>query len=158
MGCLWCGKFSRQCKTMPSGPLEFIQLSSRLEKPRSREPSQPALSYEQIENFTKDLEVRRDLGNRAHVKRPLKQNKIYNWSTPQPVPLPQAYKIHQIINSIPKTHSKFLLFSMSSLMTYLWVLWEANGIHLQITINTLMIMSDELQLTLFIADTVGTSS
>ena len=34
-------------------------------KPRSREPSQPALSYEHIENFTKDLEVRRDLGNRA---------------------------------------------------------------------------------------------
>ena len=49
---------------------------SRLEKPRSREPSQPALLYEQIENFTKDLEVRRDLGNpaslvnRVHVKRP----------------------------------------------------------------------------------------
>ena len=43
---------------------------------RSREPSQPSLSYEHIENFTKDLEVRRDLGNRArpvnraHVKRP----------------------------------------------------------------------------------------
>ena len=50
---------------------------SRLEKPRSREPSQPALSYEHMENFTKDLEVRRDLGNRAspvnraHMKRPL---------------------------------------------------------------------------------------
>ena len=50
---------------------------SRLEKPRSREPSQLALSYEHIENFTKDLEVRRDLGkmaspvNRAHMKRPL---------------------------------------------------------------------------------------
>ena len=49
---------------------------SRLEKPRSREPSLPALSYEHIENFTKDLEVRRDLGNRAspvnraHMKRP----------------------------------------------------------------------------------------
>ena len=44
--------------------------------PRSREPSQPTLSYEHIENFTKDLEVRRDLGtrasavNRAHIKRP----------------------------------------------------------------------------------------
>ena len=50
--------------------------SARLEKPRSREPSQLALSYEHIENFTKDLEVRRDLGNRAHLKRPLKQNKI----------------------------------------------------------------------------------
>ena len=52
---------------------------SRLEKPRSWEPSQPALSYEHIETFTKDLEVRRsrDLGNRAsmvnraHMKRPL---------------------------------------------------------------------------------------
>ena len=42
----------------------------RLEKPRSREPSQPALSYEHIENFTKDSEARRDLGNRAHMKRP----------------------------------------------------------------------------------------
>ena len=39
---------------------------SRLKKPRSREPSQPALSYEQIE-----VEVRRDLGNRAHMKRTL---------------------------------------------------------------------------------------
>ena len=45
--------------------------------PRSREPSQPALSYEHIENFTRDLEVRRDLANRAspvnraHMKRPL---------------------------------------------------------------------------------------
>ena len=48
---------------------------NRLERPRSREPSQPAHSYEHIENFTKDLEVRRDLGNRAspvmaHMKRP----------------------------------------------------------------------------------------
>ena len=49
---------------------------SQLEKPRSREPSQPALKYEHIENFTKDSEVRRDLGNRAspvnraHMKRP----------------------------------------------------------------------------------------
>ena len=34
----------------------------RLEKPRSREPSHPALSYEHIENFTKDFEERRDLG------------------------------------------------------------------------------------------------
>ena len=24
MGCLWCGKYSRQCKTMPSGPPESI--------------------------------------------------------------------------------------------------------------------------------------
>ena len=45
--------------------------------PTSREPSQPALSYEHIENFTKDLEVRPDLGNRAspvnqvHAKRTL---------------------------------------------------------------------------------------
>ena len=60
---------------MPSGPPEFIppfipvtgmkcsygEISSpltrlprsRLEKPRSREPSQPALSYEHIESFTK---------------------------------------------------------------------------------------------------------
>ena len=30
---------------------------------RSWKPSQPTLSYEHIENFTKDLEVRRDLEN-----------------------------------------------------------------------------------------------
>ena len=53
---------------MPAGPPEFIPMfmakfPARLA--RSREPSQPALSYEHIENFTKDLEVRRDLGNRA---------------------------------------------------------------------------------------------
>ena len=47
--------------------------------PRSRELSQPALSYEHIENFTKALEVRGDLGNRAsavnraHMKRPLRE-------------------------------------------------------------------------------------
>ena len=53
---------------------------SRLEKPRSRELSQPALSYEHIENFTKDLEVRRDLGNRAsraNMKRPSIQGIYY---------------------------------------------------------------------------------
>ena len=44
--------------------------------PRSLELSQPALSYEQVENFTKDLEVRRDLEhqaspvNQAHMNRP----------------------------------------------------------------------------------------
>ena len=62
---------------MPSGPPGFIppfipvselkcsygQFLARLV--RSREPSQPTLSYEHIKNFTKDLEVRRDLGNRA---------------------------------------------------------------------------------------------
>ena len=45
--------------------------------PRSRELSQPALSYEHVEDFTKDLEVRQDLEhqaspvNRAHMKGPL---------------------------------------------------------------------------------------
>ena len=61
-------------KARRSGRSELIPLCrllrSRMEKPRSREPIQPALSYEHIENFTKDLEIRRDLGNRAHVKRP----------------------------------------------------------------------------------------
>ena len=43
-------------------------------------PTQAALSYEHIENFTKDLEVRRDHGsraspvNRAHMKRPSNQS------------------------------------------------------------------------------------
>ena len=36
-----------------------------------RHPSQPALSYEHIENFTTGLEARRDLGNLAYVERPL---------------------------------------------------------------------------------------
>lgn len=35
----------------------------RLERPRSREPSHPTLSYEHIENFKKDLEEGRDLGH-----------------------------------------------------------------------------------------------
>ena len=41
---------------------------SRLEKPISREQSQPAHTYEHIANFTKDLEVRRDLGNRGPAR------------------------------------------------------------------------------------------
>ena len=61
-------------KARRSGRSELIPLCrllrSPMEKPRSREPIQPALSNEHIENFTKDLEMRRDLGNRAHVKRP----------------------------------------------------------------------------------------
>ena len=90
MRCLWCGNYSRQCKTIPSGPPEFIppfilvtgmkcsygQFPACLV--RSQEPSQPALSYEHIKNFTKDLEARRDLGyqaspvNHAHMKWALK--------------------------------------------------------------------------------------
>ena len=61
-------------KARRSGRSELIPLCrllrSRMEKPRSREPIQPALSNKHIEDFTKDLEIRRDLGNRAHVKRP----------------------------------------------------------------------------------------
>ena len=44
--------------------------------PSSWKPSQPALSYEHIKNFAKDLEVRQDLVNRAspvnraHMRRP----------------------------------------------------------------------------------------
>ena len=41
---------------------------SRLEKPRSREPSQPALSYGHIKNFTKDLEARRDFRQPGGLK------------------------------------------------------------------------------------------
>ena len=52
-----------ECKAMLSAASRLPR--SRLEKPRSREPSQPALSHELIKNFTKDLEVRWDLGNRA---------------------------------------------------------------------------------------------
>ena len=52
---------------------------------RSREPSKPALSYEHIENFTKDLEARRDLWNRAHVKR--RQVKGWPKKTNSPIDL-----------------------------------------------------------------------
>ena len=49
---------------------------SRSQKPRSRYPGQPGLSYEHIDIFTKKRAARRDLGNRAspvdraHMKRP----------------------------------------------------------------------------------------
>ena len=81
---------------MPSGPPEFIppfipvtgmkcsygKISSPLTeisvgKTEISGTERARLSYEHIENFTKDLEVRRDLGNRAspvnraHMKRPL---------------------------------------------------------------------------------------
>ena len=49
---------------------------SGLEKPRSWEPSQPALSYEHIENFKKDLEVRRDLGKPGQPGQPRSFEKV----------------------------------------------------------------------------------
>ena len=52
-----------ECKTMPFAASSLPR--SRFLQPRSREPSQPALSHKLIKNLTKDLEVRRDLGNRA---------------------------------------------------------------------------------------------
>ena len=80
MGCLLCGKYSRQWDDTVQAtrihpafiPVTWLKCSysqkilkhlprSRLEKRRSREPSQPALSYDHMENFIKDLEVRRDL-------------------------------------------------------------------------------------------------
>ena len=43
----------------------------KMEKPRFWESSQPTLSYELVEYIiTKDLGVKQDLGNRAHVKGP----------------------------------------------------------------------------------------
>ena len=38
---------------------------SRSQKPRSRKPGQPGLSYEHIEIFMKERVARRDLGSRA---------------------------------------------------------------------------------------------
>lgn len=55
---------------------------SPLEKPRSKEPSHPTVSYEHSEVFTKDLVGYRDLGNLAspvnldHKKRPLVWDKF----------------------------------------------------------------------------------
>ena len=57
MGCLWCGKHSRQCKTMPSGPPEFIppfipvtgmkcsygKISSPLTEISGTEPARPLI-------------------------------------------------------------------------------------------------------------------
>ena len=57
MGCLWCGKYSRQCKTMPSGPPEFIppfipvtrmkcsygKISSQLTEISGTEPAHPLI-------------------------------------------------------------------------------------------------------------------
>ena len=57
MGCLWCGKYSRQCKTMPSGPPEFIppfipvtgmmcsydKISSPLTEISGTEPARPLI-------------------------------------------------------------------------------------------------------------------
>ena len=88
MGCLWCVKYSRQCKTMPSGPREFILpfvpvtgmkcSYGKISRPLteisvgktdiSGTGGQPAHTYEYIANFTKDLEVRRDLGNRGPAR------------------------------------------------------------------------------------------
>ena len=45
-----------------------------------REQSQPALSYEQNEIFTKDLEVRRNLGNRASPVNRAQRKRAYNYS------------------------------------------------------------------------------
>ena len=81
---------------MPSGPPEFILVTglkcsygkisgplteiSVAKTANSIAESARPLKYEHIENFTKNLEVRRDLGNRAspvnraHVKRPILQN------------------------------------------------------------------------------------
>ena len=81
-GMLMMKKIQRQSKTMQNSFEELIPVKgwtvemaafparlprSLLEKPRSRQPSQPALSYEHIQDFTKDLEVRWDLGNRASI-------------------------------------------------------------------------------------------
>ena len=67
MGCLWCG-------IHPGNRAEVVIIIAKFQ---ALLPSQPDLSYEHVQNFTRDLEVRRDLGNpaspvnRAHVKRAL---------------------------------------------------------------------------------------
>ena len=81
MGCLWFGEYSMQSKMMPSRhalprfhPRNWAEVfiwqnflaylpRSWLENLRSQEPSPPTLSYEHVENFTKDLKVGWDLGN-----------------------------------------------------------------------------------------------
>ena len=61
---------------------------SRVEKPRSREPSQPALSYGHIKYFTKDLEARRfPSTRRAHIERPLVRQASF----------PDAYAVESLL-------------------------------------------------------------
>ena len=55
-----------------ASPPCHMNTSRQRYKARYRKPSQPALSYEHIE-----VEVRRDLGNRAHMKRPLNKFDLY---------------------------------------------------------------------------------
>ena len=45
-----------------------------------REQRQPTLSYEHIEIFTKNLEVRRNLGNRASPVNRAQRKRAYNYS------------------------------------------------------------------------------
>ena len=68
-----------QCKTMLSGPPEFIppfipvpgmkcsygKISSPLTERLGNRASLPSHMNTSVENFTKELEVRRDLGNQA---------------------------------------------------------------------------------------------
>ena len=70
MGCLWRAKYSRQCKTMPSGPPEFVppfiwvtgmkcsygKISRPLTEISGTEPARPLMWH--IESFRKDLEVK----------------------------------------------------------------------------------------------------
>ena len=82
MGCLWCGKYSRQCKTMPSGPPEFISetglarstgliwrgpywLFIRARFPRSRLTSEFFVKFSMCSYERAGWLSSRDLGKRA---------------------------------------------------------------------------------------------
>ena len=60
----------REVVMLPS----LARLYSASASPSERLRSDSLLAIKRIENFAKDLEVRRDLGNRAHLKRPFKEN------------------------------------------------------------------------------------
>ena len=49
----------------------YGKISSPLTDIPETEPARPLIRTHHIENFTMDLEVRRDLGDQAYVKRPL---------------------------------------------------------------------------------------
>ena len=97
MGCFWYGKYSRQCvshRTVTIHPSNLAEVFIRLNfQAAYRDPgrenrylwnrARPPSHVKTSKIFTKDLKVRRDVGNRAsycrsraHVKRHLDKKKI----------------------------------------------------------------------------------
>ena len=94
MGCFWYGKYSRHNSSVTIHPSNLAEVFIRLNfQPAYRDPgrenrdlwnrARPPSHVKPSKIFTKDLKVRRDVGNRAsycrsraHVKRHLDKKKI----------------------------------------------------------------------------------